>query len=104
MSAPAACRPLRVAMLLHKSVFNDSRVRREARTLAEAGHDVWVLELAEVPAGEETLDGFRRRSVVPPAWVRRRIPFALYRLVFFATFVRGILALRHDVVHAHDAA
>ena len=95
-------RQLRVAMLLHKSVVHDSRVRREAEALVEAGHDVTVLELAAVDS--DRLDGYARRSVLPPAWVKRRIPFALYRLAFFATFVRGILAVRPDVVHAHDAA
>jgi glycosyltransferase involved in cell wall biosynthesis len=89
-------------MLLHKTVVHDSRVRREAATLAAAGHDVVVLELAAVDT--PVLDGFRRRSVAPPAWVKRVLPFALYRLVFFAWFVRGIVAERPDVIHAHDAA
>lgn len=93
---------MRVAMLLHKTVVHDSRVRREAAALAAAGHDVVVLELAEVDTPE--LDGFRRRSVLPPAWVKRRLPFALYRFVFLAWFVRGIVAERPDVIHAHDAA
>jgi glycosyltransferase involved in cell wall biosynthesis len=90
-------------MLLHKSVEFDSRVRREAGALARAGHDVTVLELAAVPGGER-LDGFARHSVQPPPWMRRRLPFHLYRLAFLAGFVRGIRRLRPDVVHAHDAA
>lgn len=91
-------------MLLHKSVVHDSRVRREAKALVEDGHDVTILELASVAAGEGELDGARRRSVLPPAWVRRALPFQLYRLVFAATFVRAILAERPEVIHAHDAA
>jgi glycosyltransferase involved in cell wall biosynthesis len=96
-------RPVRVAMLLHKSVEFDSRVRREASALARAGHDVTVLELAAVPAGAR-LDGFARRSVAPPPWLRRRLPFHLYRIAFLASFVKGVVRVRPDVVHAHAAA
>ncbi len=94
---------MRIAMLLHKSVEFDSRVRREAGALARDGHDVTVLELAAVPAGAE-LDGFARESVQPPPWMRRRLPFHLYRLAFLVGFVQGLRRLRPDVVHAHDAA
>jgi glycosyltransferase involved in cell wall biosynthesis len=97
-----------IAMLLHKSVEFDSRVRREASALAEAGHRVTVLELAPVApsasGGVARLDGFERRSCLPPAWMRRRLPFHLYRLAFLAWFVGGVARLRPDVVHAHDAA
>ncbi len=104
-------------MLLHKSVQFDSRVRREASALARAGHEVMVLELAEAgeagdrldghrPGGHRipTLDGFERRSVLPPAWLRRRLPFHLYRLAFLWSFVVNIRRVRPEVVHAHDAA
>ncbi|MGO8906084.1 MAG: glycosyltransferase [Solirubrobacteraceae bacterium] len=94
---------MRIAMLLHKSVEFDSRVRREAGSLARDGHDVTVLELAAVPDGAQ-LDGFSRRAVQPPQWMRRRLPFHLYRLAFLVEFVRGLRRLRPDVVHAHDAA
>ena len=95
---------MRIAMLLHKSVEFDSRVRREASALAAAGHEVIVLELAPVPADASTLDGFTRRSVLPSRRLRRMLPFHLYRIAFLLYFVRGILAARPDVVHAHDAA
>ena len=91
-------------MLLHKSVVHDSRVRREAATLAAAGHEVTIVELVALGPGEEGLDGFRRRSALPAPWVRRVLPFATYRLVFLATFVARGRAVRADVVHAHDAA
>lgn len=101
-------------MLLHKSVEFDSRVRREASALAKAGHEVVVLELAQVgerggqrgTGGEHPLrlDGFARRSALPPAWLRRHLPFHLYRAAFLWSFVAGIRRVRPDVVHAHDAA
>ena len=97
--------PVRIAMLLHKSVEHDSRVRREAKALAETGHEVTVLHLPRVHGElDGTLDGFEVVSVTPPQWVRRHIPFALYRIVFLASFVRAIRRLGPDVVHAHDAA
>jgi glycosyltransferase involved in cell wall biosynthesis len=95
---------MRIAMLLHKSVEYDSRVRREADALASAGHQVWVLELAEVPGGAAGLDGFTRRSCLPPSWLRRWLPFHLYRASFLLYFLWGIVRVRPDVVHAHDAA
>ncbi len=91
-------------MLLHKSVEFDSRVRREASALATAGHEVRVVELAPVPGAEAVLDGFRRVSCLPPAWIRRRLPTPLYRLAFLLAFVRAVRASGPDVVHAHDAA
>jgi len=92
---------MRVAMLLHKSVRHDSRVRREARALAQAGHEVVVLELAPVEAG--ALDGFARRSVLTPPWARR-LPYHAYRALCLLSFVRALARVRPDVVHAHDAA
>jgi glycosyltransferase involved in cell wall biosynthesis len=90
-------------MLLHKSVQHDSRVRREAKALAAAGHEVLVLELAPVPVAERRLDGFHRRSVEPRPWVRR-LPYHLYRALCLLAFVRSVARVRPDVVHAHDAA
>ena len=91
-------------MLLHKSVVRDSRVRREAATLADAGHDVTVLELVALGPDEERLDGFRRHSALPSPWTQRFLPFSTYRAVFLANFVAHGRALRPEVIHAHDAA
>jgi glycosyltransferase involved in cell wall biosynthesis len=96
---------MRVAVLLHKSVEHDSRVRRAARALAADGHEVIVLHLPR-RRGEldGPLDGFEVRSVTPAGWVRRRLPAGLYRLVFLGAFVRELRRLRPDAVHANDAA
>jgi glycosyltransferase involved in cell wall biosynthesis len=93
---------LSIVMLLHKSVVHDSRVRREAGALAEAGHAVTVVELD--PDASGTIDGFRRVSASPPAWIERALPFHLYRAAFLVWFLARILRLRPDAVHAHDAA
>jgi glycosyltransferase involved in cell wall biosynthesis len=102
---------MHIAMLLHKSAEFDSRVRREASALAAAGHRVTVLELAPVVdsaggtiRGVVRLDGFERCSCLPPPWMRRRLPFHLYRVAFLAWFVWGVARIRPDAVHAHDAA
>jgi glycosyltransferase involved in cell wall biosynthesis len=93
---------MRIAMLLHKSVIQDSRVRREAAALARAGHDVVVIELDRSARG--VLDGFRRASAAPPGWVRRALPFHAYRAAFLAGFLGAVVRTRPEVVHAHDAA
>lgn len=91
-------------MLLHKSVEFDSRVRREASSLAAAGHDVVVLELAPVPPEARRLDGFARRSVLPGGRPPRRRPLRLERAAMVGSFVRATVQSKPDVVHAHDAA
>jgi len=91
-------------MLLHKSVEHDSRVRREARSLASAGHEVTVVHLpGERHAEAIRLDGFRAVCATPRAWVRRALPFHAYRLAFLAAFVRAAVRSGPDAVHAHDA-
>jgi glycosyltransferase involved in cell wall biosynthesis len=94
---------MRITMLLHKSVEFDSRVRREASALAAADHAVTVVELAPVAPDATRLDGFRRRSCLPPAWVRRRLPTPVYRALFLVGFIRAARASAPDVIHAHDA-
>jgi glycosyltransferase involved in cell wall biosynthesis len=96
---------MRVAMLLHKSVEHDSRVRRAARALAADGHEVIVLHLPPCRGElDGPLDGFEVRSVTPAGWVRRRLPPLAYRLVFLAAFVRELRRLGPDAVHANDTA
>ena len=92
-------------MLLHKSIEHDSRVRRAARALAGAGHEVTVLHLPRRPGElDGELEGFRVRSVTPPVWMRRRLPTVAYRTVFLLSFLFALRKLRPDAVHAHDAA
>lgn len=95
---------MRIAMLLHKSVSHDTRVRREASALTAAGHEVTVVHLP--PAGEAT-DGLSLPFRLAPATLRRgrkRLPHAA-RLGAEAARIAVVAArARPDVVHAHDAA
>ena len=91
-------------MLLHKSVEHDSRVRREAKSLAAAGHDVTVVHLpSDRHADHLHLDGFRVVCATPPTWLRRALPLRAYRIAFLLAFVREAVRARPEVVHAHDA-
>ena len=94
---------MRIAMLLHKGVAHDTRVRREASALAAAGHEVTVVHLPATAAGSPTGLPFGLEAATLQRG-RRRLPRAArlgaeaLRLSLRAT------ASRPDVVHAHDAA
>jgi glycosyltransferase involved in cell wall biosynthesis len=93
-------------MLLHKTVEHDARVRREARALAEAGHDVVVVHLprpADPPAATAATEGYELRSAATPAWTER-VPGGARRAMAAVRIARVAAAARPDVVHAHDAA
>jgi glycosyltransferase involved in cell wall biosynthesis len=95
---------MRIAMLLHKSVEHDSRVRREARALLRSGHEVVVVHAPRGAGGlGEELDGFALRSVAPPGWTRR-LPSVARRSLLLLAFVREVRQVRPEAVHAHDAA
>jgi glycosyltransferase involved in cell wall biosynthesis len=93
-------------MLLHKTVEHDARVRREARALAEAGHEVVVVHLprpADPPATTAAAEGYELRSAAPPDWAER-LPGRLRRSLAAARIAQVAARVRADVVHAHDAA
>jgi glycosyltransferase involved in cell wall biosynthesis len=93
---------MRVVMLLHTSVEHDSRVRREARTLARRGHEVIVLHLAPTPT-QELDPGVRIVSAIPSDGVCRP-PLRLYQAVFTVWFAARLVRLRPQAIHAHDVA
>ncbi len=114
----------RVAMALYGDLTFDSRVRREARTLAEAGHAVTVVCLAapgELPDLPENVVVAVRRpagpAVIPgsanPFFAARRGRIAALRgrVGWLVAYVRGLRAWGRlavesagpvDVWHAHD--
>jgi glycosyltransferase involved in cell wall biosynthesis len=96
---------MEIAMLLQRSSRFDSRVLREARALAAAGHRVTIVELAAGPRTPEPVaDGVARVSALPPPRLKRLIPFKLHRLVSGFAIARAAARLRPDVIHAHDVA
>jgi glycosyltransferase involved in cell wall biosynthesis len=96
---------MRIVMLLHKSAEFDSRVRREAGALADAGHEVVVVHL---PAPGESLAGERgngwelRSAALGPAG--RRLPGPARRALAAARIALVARRAHPDAVHAHDAA
>lgn len=91
-------------MLLHKDVAHDTRVRREAGTLAAAGHEVTVVHLPP-PGLEEEPPGLS--FAMAPATLRRgrgRLPHAVRLGIEAARLARLAASRRPTAVHAHDAA
>lgn len=95
----------RVCMLLHKPVLQDSRVRREARTLQRAGYAVTVIQLAPPETAQPVIaeDGYAVRSVTkvqtrPGDSIRAR------HAAYLRAFVGEIVRARPSVIHAHDTA
>jgi glycosyltransferase involved in cell wall biosynthesis len=97
----------RIAMLRTNRFTHDARVAREARTLAEAGHDVTVHCLAgKGLATRETDRGITIVRHTEPGWLSwtgpaRLVPLLRWygRYEFLARAAEGD---RPDVVHGHD--
>ena len=90
-------------MLLHKSVEYDSRVRREARALADAGHAVTVVEL-DPDAARRARRLHARLRLAARRGCAARCRSSSTASSSSAAFLLRLLRLRPDVVHAHDAA
>jgi glycosyltransferase involved in cell wall biosynthesis len=91
---------MRIAMLLQRTVEHDSRVRREAAALAEAGHDVILLE--HDPTGPGIPGVVRRPVLRGAAW--RRVPRRVRLAALTGAFAVAAVRERPDAVHAHDVA
>jgi len=99
--------PRRIAMLTHSYYEEDPRVRREAETLADAGHDVEVFALRRPTDPErETIDGVavRRLGVQRHQGASLRIYLREY-LSFFvragAALTRAHIRRRFGLVQVH---
>ena len=86
-------------MLVRNPYTHDTRVEKEAATLAGAGHEVVVVaDAAPGLAARETRDGVEVRRVPRP----RSVP-GLRFLLGEARLARVLVRLRPDVLHAHDS-
>jgi len=91
-------------MLVLNKFTHDTRVRKEARSLARAGHGVtvWALSDGYLPAQEE-IDGFTvRRKELRLARSAWRLPGMTLAEQTWAT-TTALIRERADVYHAHDA-
>src|SRR3954451_17030353 len=92
-------------MLLQRTSRYDNRVLREARSLADSGHEVTIVELAAGTRSPESAPGaVAIASALPSPALKRWIPFKLHRLVSGLTIALAAARRRPDVVHAHDVA
>lgn len=112
--------PMRVLMISRSQYEWDARVRREARALSDAGHDVLFLGLASTISCDgdvRLLDlGEKRNSTENDTPEIRGLPYRTtrwlllpeYRLIAERRFQRAVrkaagnLPFDPDVVHAHD--
>ena len=92
-------------MLLHKSAEHDARVRREARALSDAGHEVVIVHLPSYGSSTAGLEAepyeIRTAAAGPRA---QRLPKPA-RWAIGATRLASLARReRPDAIHAHDAA
>jgi len=89
----------RVTMLVRNTFTHDTRVEKEARTLAEAGYAVTVVcEGGEGLPPDETRDGISIRRIARPPGHLPGLRFLRYR----RSLIHQLLETRPDVLHAHD--
>ena len=99
---------MRIGMILCKPYPPDIRVEKEARTLIEAGHDLFVL--AERKDGElknETVLGTTVNRYYPPRPFRRRLDWIRFNTSFKSAFwesrIRRFVKRNDiDIIHTHD--
>src|SRR5262249_10250192 len=99
---------VRIAMVVNSDPANDTRVKKEARTLAAAGHAVTVFGVrwpGTDGAGNDL--GFPVVRPSLPAWVDSRGAANMLRKTWnwyerMAPLVDAALASNPDVLHAHD--
>ncbi len=95
---------MKICMLVLNKFTHDTRVYKEAHSLARDGHDVtvWALGDGRLPA-QERMGGFTvRRRELRLARTARRVPGMLLAEQIWA-LTAALVRERADVYHAHDA-
>ena len=89
-----------VAMLVRNSFTHDTRVEKEARTLAAAGYRVTIVaDAAAGLPGRESLGGIEVHRVARRGPRMPGVRFVIHE----ARLARALRVLRADVYHAHDS-
>ncbi len=98
--------PFKVCMHLVDPAQTDFRVMRDAKTLAEAGFEVTIVDFEEDRSrpAEEEIDGVYIKHIIMPGWFTpaRFKPWFLIKLVIMV--MRGVIQLLRtetDIYHAH---
>jgi len=93
---------MKVVMTVSNPFKPDPRVYKEAKSLARAGHNIYVIAWdreGKYPKSE-TIDGINVLRIGPKASYGYRMVVGLP--VFYLNALRIILRLKPDVVHTHD--
>ena len=94
---------LKAALFITNPFVNDSRVKKEAKSLAKSDFDVIVVALHEgdLPV-EERMDGFRVNRIRLITKRLPRIPF-IQMLKYLEFFFKAVFRYRHiDICHCND--
>ena len=98
---------MKIAMVVNSDPAFDGRVRREARSLVAAGHDVTIFGVRTGATERDTSLGFPVEFPKMPAWIGRGgVANTLRKTANWFERMRPLaaaaVASRPDVVHAHD--
>jgi glycosyltransferase involved in cell wall biosynthesis len=96
---------MKICMIVVNNFIHDARVYKEAKTLAQAGHEVTVFAMKSAhTAAHEQLDGFsvERIHLQTRQWPKWLFVQILKYLEFVLRVVARVRRQRPDVVHAHD--
>ena len=92
-----AARPTRVAIVVHASLPDDPRIRRQAEALRDAGHEVDLFGLRDPgQPGAETWNGIRILRLP----VRRRFTGFAGHLAEYLAFA-AVVSIRLTAEHRH---
>ncbi|HZO72849.1 MAG TPA: glycosyltransferase [Ktedonobacteraceae bacterium] len=99
--------PIKVCLHVLRDARYDTRAMREAVSLTEAGFEVKILDVVDVPAhpGEEKTRGFCMQHMLVPDWQTARkseLRFFLKSVRLFLSSCRQLLLCPADVYHASE--